>query len=37
MNYIKTHGMTLAVGVVLGIVFANQIKKLPLVSKIPTV
>jgi hypothetical protein len=27
----------LALGVVLGIVFAGQIRKLPLVSKIPTV
>jgi len=36
MGYIRTHGTTLVVGIVLGIVFANQIKRLPLISKIPT-
>jgi hypothetical protein len=33
----KSHLMWLAGGIVLGIVFAQQIKSLPLVNKIPTV
>jgi hypothetical protein len=33
----KSHLLWLAGGVVIGIVFAQQIKSLPLVSKIPTV
>jgi len=37
MEYVKTHGMAIAIGIVIGIVFATQIKKLPLVNKIPTV
>jgi hypothetical protein len=34
---VKEKAIWLAVGVVLGIVFAPQISKLPLVSKIPQV
>jgi uncharacterized membrane-anchored protein YhcB (DUF1043 family) len=36
MEYVKTHWGAVAIGIVIGIVFASQIKKLPLVSKIPT-
>ena len=38
MEFLKSHPLAaIAVGVVIGIVFATQIKRLPLVSKIPTV
>lgn len=38
MEYLKSHPMAaIAVGVVIGIVFGTQIKRLPLVSKIPQV
>jgi hypothetical protein len=38
MSWMKEHPLvTLAAGVVLGIVFAQQIKRLPGVSKIPQV
>lgn len=33
----KSHLLWLAGGIVIGIVFAAQIKQLPLVNKIPTV
>jgi hypothetical protein len=38
MDFLKSHPLaTLAIGALLGIVFAQQIKKLPGVGKIPQV
>jgi hypothetical protein len=38
VEYLKQHPLaTLALGVVLGIVFAQQLKKVPGVSKIPSI
>ena len=38
MSFLREHPLgAVALGVVLGIVFAQQIKKLPLVNKVPTV
>jgi hypothetical protein len=34
---VKEKALWLAIGIVVGIVFAPQIQKLPLVSKLPTV
>jgi hypothetical protein len=38
VSFLKEHPLaTLALGVVIGIVFAQQIKRVPGISKIPTV
>jgi len=37
MSYVKHPLVTLAIGVVIGLVFATQLKSLPLVNKLPSV